>query len=101
MKVKIKKWILNYLTEQKDVWYPKKEGNLKAVCFSSKQPLGNGKYVCYACDLTEWVNGEGYQISIDIYNEHSKKTEAKNFSLNNNEIDVILACLNDLNHFED
>lgn len=99
MKSKIKKWILEFLKED-DKFNPKKEGDLKAVCFTQKRPLGNGKYQQYTCDLSEWVNGEGYQISIEIYNEYSKKSEFKNFSLDNNELDVILACLNDLNHFE-
>jgi hypothetical protein len=99
MKSIIKKWILKYLQED-EKFNPKKEGNLKAVCFSQKNPLGNGKYQHYTCDLTEWVNGEGYQISIENYNELSKKSKIKNFSLNNSELEVILACLNDLNYFE-
>ena len=100
MKNKIKRWILKYLQDDDNKFNPKKNSDLKGVCFESKDPLGNGKYQNYICDVTSWANGEGFQISINTYNENSKKQTDKNFSFNHQELDLILACLTDLNYFE-
>lgn len=99
MKQKIKNFILNYLQDSENEFNPKKTRNLKAVCFESKQPLGNGKYENYLCNLTEWVNGEGYNIDINYYNEFSKNSSNKKISLNLYELEILLASLNDLGYF--
>ena len=79
MKKIIKKWILRYLLDD-NKFSPKKSGDLKGVSFESKQPLGNGKYEYYNCHLTKWLNGEGYQISLENYNEVSKRIEQNNLN---------------------
>jgi hypothetical protein len=63
---------------------------------------GTGKTVEYKidglvnsyCKLTEWVNGEGYDVSFD-----TEKQETKRIDLHTDEIEVFLACLNHFKYF--
>lgn len=46
------------------------------------------------CKLTEWANGEGYDISFE-----PDKEDAKRISLHTDEIDTLLACLTYFKYF--
>lgn len=68
--------------------------------------FGEGKSIEYEidglcksfCKLTEWSNGEGYDINFQ--SEYIKgKFEDKNISLHTDEIDVLLASLNHFKYF--
>jgi hypothetical protein len=68
--------------------------------------FGEGKSVEYEidglthsfCKVTEWANGEGYDVSFE--SEVTKdKWEKKRIELHHDEIDVFLACLNNLKYF--
>ena len=68
--------------------------------------FGEGKTVEYEidgmkksfCKLTQWVNGEGYDVSFE--SEVSKgKWESKRIELHTDELDVFLACLNHFKYF--
>lgn len=100
MKQKVKAWVRKWLEEEKNDWSPKKERDLKAVCFSSKSAIDGKHYNEYMCHCTEWVNGEGLDFSFLTYNQISKNQKEKNFSLCSEEIDILIACLNDLGRFE-
>lgn len=97
MKAKIKAWLRKWLEE--DNYAPKFSGELRACSFESKNPVGNGKYHEYLFQCTEWDNGEGYDISINW--QYNGKSAEKQLSLNTNEIEGILACLNHMKYFEE
>jgi len=98
MKKKIKAWLRKWLEEEADEFTPKKSRDLRAVSFTSKQPVGNGKYHEYLFQCTEWDNGEGYDININWH--YDGKSEDRTLTLNSNEINGVLACLNHFNYFE-
>lgn len=98
MKKKIKEWVRKWLEEEQDSWTPKKSRDLRAVSFTSKVPTGRDLDQEYLFSCTEWDNGEGYDINITF---HYDRTETeKTISLNSNEIDGIMACLNYMGKFE-
>lgn len=98
MKKQIKAWIRKWLEEDETDFSPKKSRDLRAVSFESKDPVGNGKYHEYNFMCTEWTNGEGYEFYLGWH--YDGKIEDRTISLNRNQIEGILACLNDLNYFE-
>jgi len=100
MKKQIKAWLRKRLEEDVSKYTPKKSRDLKAVSFTSKQPIDGNHYQTYLFQCTDWDNGEGKDIWISSYNEYSKQSEQKHFCLHADEIDGILACLNDLKYFE-
>lgn len=68
--------------------------------------FGTGKTVEYTidglvksyCKLTEWANGEGYDVSFQ--SEHSKgKWDDKRIELHTDELDAFFACLNHFKYF--
>jgi len=68
--------------------------------------FGEGKTVEYEidgmkksfCKLTEWVNGEGYDVSFE--SEVSKgKWESKRIELHTDELETFFACLNHFKYF--
>ncbi len=68
--------------------------------------FGEGKTVEYEidgmtksfCKLTQWVNGEGYDVSFE--SEVSKgKWENKRIELHTDELETFLACLNHFKYF--
>ena len=74
--------------------------------YYSPKLFGKGKTVEYEidgmkksfCKLTEWVNGEGYDVSFE--SEVSKgKWESKRIELHTDELDVFFACLNHFKYF--
>lgn len=102
LKEKIKKWAREYLKED-EACSPKKSRDLRAVCFESKDPVGNGKHHEYTFQCTEWNNGEGYDVSINWYYKPPKGKSVENektISLNRREIEGIFACLDDMGEFE-
>lgn len=53
------------------------------------------------CKVTEWANGEGYDISFQTEeNTNMKSWETKSISLHTDELDCFLACLNHLKYFK-
>ena len=64
--------------------------------------FGEGKTVEYEidgltkslCKVTQWTNGEGYDISFD-----TEKRDTKRIDLHSDEIDTLLACLNHFKYF--
>ena len=97
MKAKIKAWLRKWLEE--DNYAPKFSGELRACSFESNSPVGNGKYHEYLFHCMDWDNGEGVTITID-WSYNGASTE-KVLSLNTNEIEGILACLNHMKYFEE
>ena len=83
-------------------WLKITEEDIKANDFYKAKLFGEGKTVEYEidglvksyCKLTEWVNGEGYDISFDTNNEETKK-----ISLHTDEIDCLLASLTHFKYF--
>ena len=68
--------------------------------------FGEGKTVEYQidgmtksfCKLTQWVNGEGYDVSFE--SEVSKgRWENKRIELHTDELETFLACLNHFKYF--
>lgn len=96
MKKKIYKKVKKVIDDNK--YSPKKEKDLKAVSFKSKNPVGNGEYHNYLFFCTEWSNGEGFEININW--DYKDKSSDKHLSLSRNEIEGILYCLNDFNYFD-
>ena len=88
----IRRWILNILKDTTNEFKPVKSRDLKAVSFESKIPGINGNLLC---QCTQWDNGEGYDFSICDSKGNEKRT-----SLHVSEIDLVIACLNDLKYFE-
>ena len=101
MKNKIKKWILNFLLEEGDKWRPVKSRDLKSVSFAQKLPIDGKNYEHKLCHCTEWDNKEGYIFDINSYNELSKQNEDKHLILHLYDLEIMLACLNDLKYFEE
>lgn len=50
------------------------------------------------CKLTEWVNGEGYDVSFES-EISTGKWENKRIELHTDELDVLFACLNHFKYF--
>lgn len=100
MKKRIKQWIKKWLEEDESEFTPKFAKKLNSVSFESKQPLGNKKYLQYLFQCTEWSNGEGYDLTINIFNEFSKSEKNKTLSLHSDEINGVLSCLDYLNYFK-
>lgn len=77
---------------------PVKQRDLKAVCFETKDPRGDGKYNSYLFHAMEWVNGEGLDISFNFTSETT--TESKFYSFSHTELEGILACMGELGYLD-
>ena len=86
---------------EEDDFTPKFSRELKACAFESKQPIDGKHYNIISFSCTEYINGEGYDIIINSYNQYSKQSEEKSLSLHMDEINGILACLNHLKYFDE
>lgn len=83
-------------------WLKITEEDVKANDYYHAKLFGEGKTVEYSidglskshCKLTEWANGEGYDISFD-----TDKQDTKTISLHTDELDVLFACLNHFKYF--
>lgn len=83
-------------------WLKITEEDIKANDYYHPKLFGEGKTVEYEidglaksfCKLTEWANGEGYDISFD-----TDKQNTKTISLHTDELDVLFACLNHFKYF--
>ena len=83
-------------------WLKITEEDIKANDYYHPKLFGEGKTVEYEidglskshCKLTEWANGEGYDISFD-----TDKQDTKTISLHTDELDVLFACLNHFKYF--
>lgn len=83
-------------------WLKITEEDVKANDYYHAKLFGVGKTVEYEidglaksfCKLTEWTNGEGYDISFD-----TDKQDTKTISLHTDELDVLFACLNHFKYF--
>jgi len=93
----MKKEIGKFLEKQKeenisnDYYQAKLFGEAKSVEYSI-----DGLCKSY-CKLTEWANGEGYDISFE--SKSSSNWEQKSISLHTDEIDTLLASLNHFKYF--
>lgn len=84
-------------------WLKITEEDIKANDYYHPKLFGEGKTVEYEidglaksfCKLTEWTNGEGYDISFD-----TDKKDTKTISLHTDELDVLFACLNHFKYFD-
>lgn len=83
-------------------WLKITEEDVKANDYYHAKLFGVGETVEYSidglakshCKLTEWVNGEGYDISFD-----TDKQDTKTISLHTDELDVLFACLDHFKYF--
>lgn len=87
MKEKIKSWIKNFLLDEQEDFAPKKFSAPKATSFTIKTGDIDKEIVCVC---TEWPNGEGYDFVMG---------DNKFVSLHLDEVELFIACLNDLNYF--
>ena len=89
-KSKIRKFLAKTEEEavKEDYYRPKKFGESKSVEYEID---GLSKS---HCKLTEWSNGEGYDVSFD-----TEKQETKRIDLHTDELDVLFACLNHFKYF--
>ena len=93
-KSKIKKHLVKTEEEaiKEEYYKPKKFGEGKTVEYEI-----DGMRKSY-CKLTEWVNGEGYDISFE--SEVSKgKWESKRIDIHIDELDTLFSCLNHFKYF--
>ena len=82
----------------KGEYTPVKQRDLKAVCFETRDPRGDGKYNSYLFHAMEWVNGEGLDISFTFTSE--KNSESKFCSLSHIELEGILACAEEFGYLD-
>jgi hypothetical protein len=90
------------LKKQIAKWLKITEEDIKANDYYHPKLFGVGKTVEYEidglakshCKLSEWANGEGYDISFD-----TDKQETKTISLHTDEIDCLLSCLTYFKYF--
>lgn len=83
-------------------WLKITEEDIKANGYCHPKLFGEAKTVEYEidglakslCKLTEWSNGEGYDISFD-----TNKENTKSISLHTDEIDCLMACLVHFKYF--
>lgn len=83
-------------------WLKITEEDIKANDYYHAKLFGEAKTVEYEidglakshCKLTQWVNGEGYDISFD-----TGKQDTKTISLHTDEIDCLMACLTHFKYF--
>ena len=99
MKKKIKQWIKKWLEDDENNYNPKKSRDLRAVSFTSYSPISANDKLEYLIQCTEWDNGEGFDMTINTFNTLTKKEDNKFFSLHIDEINLILAALNELDYF--
>ena len=78
--------------ELEDFCIPKKTGEAKVVGYEI-----DGLINSY-CTCSEWTNGEGFDISFETKN--SSGFSESRISLHTDELDTMLACLNELGYFE-
>ena len=97
---KVKDWIRKWLIEEETDYSAKKSRDLKSVCFESKDPLGGEKYVDNSIHLMEWVNGEGYEVYYTSYNQISKQVTDKHHSLSRDDVELLVAALDDMGFFD-
>ena len=75
-------------------WNPKIKQKLRAYAVTSRQPIGNGKYDYSILQITEWVSGEGWDISFT-----SDNTE-KMYSMHTTEVEMLLKGLDKMGYFK-
>ena len=87
---KIGRFLIKQETEaiKEDYYRPKLFGESKSVEY---QIYGLTKSLC---KVTQWSNGEGYDISFD-----TEKRDTKRIDLHSDELDVFLACMNHFKYF--
>lgn len=90
-------YILQEPNKEKDwtEFNPKKSRKLKAFSVVSKEPLGDSKYNHHLMQITEWDNGEGFDISYS-----TDKGNDKMYSLGINEIELLLKGLDLMGYFK-
>lgn len=90
LKQRIAKWLR--ITEEdvktNDYYHPRLFGEARTVEYEID---GLAKSFC---KLTEWANGEGYDISFD-----TDKQDTKAISLHTDELYALFACLNHFKYF--
>lgn len=99
LKNKIKKYYKFLKKEAKkenfEKYLPKKFGKQEGVSFEMKGSSDT------FCSVTNWANGEGFDISWQtLKNTKTSDWEDKHLSLHRDELEVFMACLNDLKEFE-
>lgn len=97
MKNKQKKSVKRHFKEIEKLegYAPKKFGEQKGVTYEMK-----GLAETF-CSVNEWANGEGFDISWEtMKNTSTKDWESKALSLHTDELEVFIACLMDLGHFD-
>jgi len=95
---RVKRFVDFFLKEHPDrlgnEWRPKFEKRLAAVAVSSRQPLGGNKYDDKLMHITEWWNGEGWDISC------TTNDADKMYSLHMDEVELLLKGLDKLGYFK-
>jgi len=87
IKSKLKKDDLEF--KENDYYQPKFYGESRNISYEI-----DGLVKSF-CDVSEWPSGEGFTISFETENKE------KYISLHNDEIDILLACIDHLGYFND
>lgn len=98
LKKKIVKWLKITADDiaEIDGYSPKKFGEYKSVEFEI-----DGLVKSF-CKVTKWSNGEGFDISFETQvNTKTGIWKDKKIDLHLDELDCLLAALNELKHFEE
>jgi hypothetical protein len=97
LKQKLFLWCKKWLDDEDyNDYSPKKSRDLRAVSFITKIPTGKDKEATLLTHCTEWNNGEGYLFDLCWGTDG----EDKSLSLHSDEIESIIACLNEMKYFE-
>jgi hypothetical protein len=97
LKKKIAKWlkITAQDIEEMDGYQPKKFGESRSVEYEI-----DGLVKTF-CKVTEWANGEGFDISFETEENVKLGTwENKRIEIHTDELECLFACLNELKYFE-
>lgn len=99
LKNKINKYYKNLKKQAKEEdfekYLPKKFGTQKGVSFEMKGITET------FCSVTHWANGEGFDINWQtLKNTKTGDWEDKHLSLHRDELEVFMACLENLKEFD-
>jgi len=90
-------------------WLKITEDDIKTIDGYSAKKFGESRSVEYEidglvkayCKVTEWSNGEGFDISFETEENNKSATwENKRIELHVDELEVFFHCLNDLGYFK-
>jgi len=94
IKKKIAKWLKITTEDIQEIngYLPKKFGTSRSVEYQMQGLVDT------FCKVTEWSNGEGFDISFETKTDNGYQT--KRIDVHVDELECLFACLNDFKYFE-